>query len=204
MIGTWGDASVETYVYHKQNFFQTNMCLLLLLWMLDVSVLRQLAMGRPGCTCLLKCVLQLHLSFEPVTCWGKGYSPRGPLPPPHPPGLLPSHSFPLSPPRLHPCSLLNTQDLSSSSEGLLLIVLISRDSFRSVWQRQLFWGVICAFLHTSHKQWQGALYAHKACIQLHRPRGVWTLCVCFLGKGGSNKVIVVFYGPAIQWFNNIN
>lgn len=80
LIGIWGDASVQTYTIN--NCFPKQICLLLLVCMLDVSVLWLLALGLAGCTCLLKCVLQLHLGFEPVTCWGKGYSPEGPLPPP--------------------------------------------------------------------------------------------------------------------------
>ncbi len=117
-----------------------------------------------GVARLLKCVLQLHLSFEPVTCWGQSLQRSGPIATPTSAWLAAKSSLPLilPPSPLHPCSLLNThKTLVLHLRDCFLLFLFPKTAF-AVCGRGSYFVVICVLLHTSHKQWQGVLYAHKA------------------------------------------
>lgn len=164
--------------------------LLALLCILDVSVL-----WLPA--------LRLHLSAEvgsaaPPGLWTcdlprQRLQPTGPIATPtDPPGLLPTRPFPSPSPHppthLLPASLLplkNTLDFSSSSEGLLPILLISRDSFLSVWQRFFFsfFFFFFGFPNTSHKKWWRVSVSTQSMHTALQTSGCVTFAQLFLGKG---------------------
>lgn len=204
LTGTWGDASVETYTINKLFSNKCDVCCCYSeCWMcLSCSCWSWGSQAAHVCWSAFfssTWALNLWPAEAKVTAHGAHCHPHIRLACCQ---VIPSPSPLTLPP--HPCSLLNThKTLVLHLRDCFLLFWFPETASQCVAEAAFFW-VICVFLHTSHKQWQGALYAHKACIQLHRPQGVWTLCVCFLGKGGSYKVIAVFYGFVMQWSNNGN